>query len=112
MKIYIKSSKYPDFEQKVSAKTFLDSIEPEKVKLVEKCRDKLLELYAYRDVQDAEYPDIETTIGTRESEIIRDYKSEAAEDWEDCTVDEADELFDNIMNALDDWHADDAAAWT
>ena len=112
MKIYIKSSKYPDFEQQVEARRFLNSVEPEKVKLVEECRDKLLELYAYRDVQDGEYPDVETTIGTRESEILRDYMSIAAEDWEDCTVDEASDLFNDILQALDDLHADDAAAWT
>jgi len=110
MKIYVKSSKYPDFEQKVAAKTFLDSVEPEKVALVKDCRDALLSLYARP--QDDIDNDIDHPIGTRESEIIRDYKSEAAEEWEDCTVDEADELFDDIMNALDDWHADDAAAWT
>lgn len=107
MKIYIKSSKYPDFEQKVAAKTFLDSVEPEKVKLVEECRNALLSAYSeYYSTDD----DIDRPIGV--SEIIRDYKSAAAEDWEDCTVEEADELFDDILSALDDWHADDAAAWT
>lgn len=106
MKIYIKSSKYPDFEQKVAAKSFLDSVEPEKVKLVTDCRNALLSAYsAHYSADDIDHP-----IG--DSEIIRDYKSAAAEDWEDCTVEEADELFDNIMSALDDWHADDAAAWT
>ena len=105
MKIYIKSSKYPDFEQQVAAKTFLDSVEPDKVKLVEECRNTLLSMYSKPQ-------DYDTELGPKESEIIRDYKSIAAEDWEDCTVDEADELFDDIMSALDDWHADDAAAWT
>ena len=110
MKIYIKSSKYPDFEQKVAAKTFLDSVEPEKVKLVEECRNALLS--AYSEHYSADDDDIDNPIGTQESEILRDYKSAAAEDWEDCTVEEADELFDDILSALDDWHADDAAAWT
>lgn len=103
------SSKYPDFEQKVEAKRFLNSVEPEKVKLVEDCRNELLSAYSEHYSAD---DDIDHPIGVYESEIIRDYKSAAAEDWEDCTVEEADELFDDIMNALDDWHADDAAAWT
>lgn len=108
----VKAAKWPNFDNIRDAERFLGTVAPDKIALVEKCRNKLLELYAYRDVQDAEYPDIETTIGTGESEIIRDYKSEAAEDWEDCTVEEADELFDDIMRALDDINADEAAAWT
>ena len=108
----VKAANWPDFDKIRDAERFLGTVAPDKIALVEKCRNKLLELYAYRDVQDAEYPDIETTIGSRESEIIRDYKSEAAEEWEDYTVEEADELFDDIMRALDDINADEAAAWT
>lgn len=106
MKIYIKSSKYPDFEQQNAARIFLDSVDREKVDLVSECRQALLEECSKFDYNG------ESPIGPRVSGVMRDYKSAAAEDWEDCTVEEADELFDNIMNALDVIHADDAAAWT
>ena len=107
MKIYIKSNKYPDFENYLAAKTFLDSVEPEKVALVKKCRDALLSFYS-EPVEDDYIP----TPSAKEHEVISDYKSIAAEDWEDCDIDEADQLFDDILSALDDIHADDAAAWT
>lgn len=107
MKRYIKSNKYPDFENYVAAKTFLNSVEPEKVALVDDCRNALLDLYA---VPMDNY-DIDNPLGPKESDIIRDFKSEAAEEWEDCDIDEADQLFDDILSALDVIHADDAAAW-
>jgi hypothetical protein len=103
MKRYIKSTKQ-DPEQYNASWIFLSSIEPEKVKLVQDCRNTLLSLYSKTE-------DYDNPIGSRQSEILRDYKSAAAEDWEDCTVDEADELFDDILSALDDIYRDEAAAW-
>lgn len=108
MKRYIKSSQYSpfDFENYIEAKRFLNSVEQDKIDLVEQCRKDLLSIYSDPDAFDYDKP-----LGTKESEILRDYKSAAAEDWEDCTVDEADELFDYIMQALDELHKDDAMGW-
>ena len=36
------------------------------------------------------------------SEIIRDYKCEAAEEWEDLTVEEADAEFDRLYKLIDE----------
>lgn len=105
MKRYIKANKFPDFEKIKEAERFLDSQDRDKIDLVNECRRDILAEYGKYDYQG------ENPVGPRVSGVLRDYKSIAAEDWEDCTVDEADELFDDIMNALDDWHADDAAAW-
>lgn len=95
------SAAYPDFSRYREAKAYLDAEDPDKVALVESCRKDLLSVYS-----DDEYGS-----GDKISEILRDYKSTAAEDWEDCTVEEADILFDNILDALDTIHEDDSAAW-
>jgi hypothetical protein len=52
MKRYIKSSKYPDFEQYIEAKRFLNSVEQDKIDLVEKCRKDLLSMYSDPDAFD------------------------------------------------------------
>lgn len=100
------SASYPDdyFSQYREAKEFLDTQNPDKVALVEDCRKDLLTVYS-------DYTDDEYSSGTKIYEILRDYKSTAAEEWEDCTVEEVDILFDNILDALDIIHKDDAAAW-
>ena len=101
------SAAYPDFSRYREAKACLDAEDPDKVALVESCRKDLLSVYSdYSDYSDDEYGS-----GTKISEILRDYKSAAAEDWDDCTVEEADILFDNILDALDVIHKDDSAAW-
>lgn len=97
------SASYPDFSRYREAKANLDAEDPDKVALVEDCRKDLLKVYS-------DYSDDEYGSGTKISEILRDYKSTAAEEWEDCTVEEADILFDNILDALDVIHADDSAA--
>lgn len=104
--MYIYRSSHPDYEKIRGAQAFLNQIETSKIHLVEKCRNKLLSLYS-NPIEDMDYP-----LTPEESEIIRDYKSIAAEDWEDCTVEEADQLFDDIMSAIDDINADEASAWT
>lgn len=111
MKMYIKSNKWPDYEKIRGAQEFLNQVATDKIHLVEECRNALLDLYAVpADV--TEYYDIDHPIGQRESEILRDYKSIAAEEWDDCTVEEADQLFDDILSAIDDINADEATAWT
>lgn len=111
MKRYIKANRFPDFEKIRGAQAFLNTIDSDKIHLVEECRNALLDLYAVPgDV--TEYYDIDHLIGQRESEILRDYKSIAAEEWDDCTVEEADQLFDDILSAIDDINADEATAWT
>lgn len=107
MKIYIKSNKWPDFDKIRGAQAFLNTVDSDKIRLVEECRNTILALYSEPDDFDGEHP-----IGPRESEVIRDYKCQAAEDWEDCTVEEADRLFDDILSAIDDINADEASAWT
>lgn len=97
-------SSYPDFSRYSEAKSYLDAEDPDKVALVESCREDLVSAYS-------NYVDDEYSLGDKISEILRDYKSTAAEDWEDCTVEEADVLFDNILDALDTIHKDDSAAW-
>lgn len=112
MKRYIKSS-YPDVDKVKEAHRFLvDGVDYGKVRLVEECREAILSCYSERYGTDEDGNDIDHPISTQESDIIRDYKSIAAEEWVDCSVEEADKLFDKIMQALEVVHADDAASWT
>jgi hypothetical protein len=46
------------------------------------------------------------------SEIIRDYKSIAAEEWEELTVEEADKIFDKIYRMIDESRLLNAIAWS
>lgn len=109
MKLYIKSNKWPDYEKIRGAQEFLNQVATDKIHLVEECRNKLLSTYSDPRYLDEDY---DYAIGPVQSEILRDYKSIAAEDWEDCTVEEADQLFDDILSAIDDINADEATAWT
>lgn len=99
---------YPDsyFSQYREAKDFLDAQDPDKVALVEDCRHDIFEVY-----NNYNEPSEEDPFSRIESEVIRDYRIEAAEQWEDLTVEDADELFSKIFDALCVIHADDAAAW-
>lgn len=101
MKRYIKASKYSHAEMQ-KAQAFLDSQDPAKVEFVDDCYGDILDLYADSD---ADY------FFNKESEVMRDYKSEAAEDWRDLTVEEADKLFDKIFHAIEIVRADEAAVW-
>ena len=103
MKRYVKANKYPDFKTVSQAQQFLDSQDPAKVEFVDDCYGDILDSYADSDADD---------FFNKESEIMRDYKSEAAEDWSDLTVEEADKLFDEIFHAIEVVRADEAAAWT
>ena len=46
------------------------------------------------------------------SEIFRDYKSIAAEEWEDYSLEEVDEIFDSIYKTIDESRFLDAIAWS
>jgi len=105
MKRYIKANRWPDYEKIRGAQRFLDSQDRDKIDLVNECRRDILGEYSKFDYHG------ENPIGPRVSGVLRDWKSVAAEDWADLTVEEADELFDKIMDALDVIHADEAAAW-
>ena len=109
MKRYIKADRFPDYEKIRGAQAFLNTVDSDKIRLVEECRNKLLSTYSdprYLD-EDSEY-----AIGPVQSEILRDYKCIAAEEWEDCTVEKANQLFDDILSAIDDINVDEASAWT
>lgn len=93
---------YPDFTKIRQAQQFLDSQDPEKVELVEDCYYEVLDLYADSDLEDFFH---------NEGEVMRDYRSEAVEEWTDLSVDEADKLFKQIYKAVETVHADDAAGW-
>lgn len=97
---------YPDVSKYSEAKAYLDSEDPDKVALVEDCRKDIFEAYNNYDEPSEGDP-----FSRIESNVIRDYRIAAAEQWEDLTVDEADEVFDKIFDALCVIHADDAAAW-
>ena len=101
MKRYIKSS-YPDFSAIQEAQQFLDSQDPAKVELVEDCYDEVLEAYECSDLED---------FCPHTKEIMRDFRSEAAEEWVELSVDEADKLFNEIYQAIETVRADEAAAW-
>ena len=102
------SASYPNdyFSQYREAKEFLDIQDPDKVALIEDCRHDIFEAY-----DNYSGPEEEVPFSRIESDVIRDYRVEAAEQWEDLTVEEADELFDKIFDALCVIHAEDAAAW-
>ena len=103
MKKYIKSSgTYPDFKKIAEAQRFLDSQDPDKVELVDDCYCTILDMYADYDAD---------SFINSESSIMRDFKSEAAENWVELSVDEADALFDKIYEAIEITRADEAAAW-
>jgi hypothetical protein len=106
MKMYIKSNKWPDFDKIKEAQRFLSTIDHDKYDLVSSCLREVNKEYGKFDYHG------ESPVGGRVSSVIRDYKCQAAEDWDDLSVEEADKLFDDIMNALEIVHADDAAAWT
>ena len=46
------------------------------------------------------------------SEIFRDYKSIAAEEWEDYSLEEVDEIFDSIYKTIDESRLLDSIAWS
>ena len=101
---YLRASNGPfDFRAIREAQEFLDSIDQDKVELVEECRDAILDLYA---------DPYEGSPYRQEQYVIRDYKSTAAEEWLDLDIEDADVLFDGILDALDIIYADEAAAWT
>lgn len=93
---------YPDFSKISQAQRFLDSQDLDKVELVEDCYDEVLEAYECSDLEDF-------CPNTRE--IMRDYRSIAAEDWDELSVDEADALFLKIYQAIETVRADEAAGW-
>ncbi len=102
------SASYPDsyFSQYREAKDFLDAQDPDKVALIEDCRHDIFEAYSsYNE------PSEEDSFSKIESDVIREYRSIATEQWEDLTMAEVDEVFDKIFDALCIIHADDAAAW-
>lgn len=99
----IKASTYPDVGAIRQAQNFLDSLDLDKVDLVEACRQAIIAEYSKFDY------DGESPIGPKLSSIRRDYMSTAAEEWEDVPFDEIDILFEDIMDALDTVNADEAA---
>ena len=46
------------------------------------------------------------------SEIFTDYKSIAAEEWEDYSLEEVDEIFDSIYKTIDESRLLDSIAWS
>lgn len=104
MKRYIKSSSGSpfDFKKIAEAQKFLDSQDPTKVEFVDDCYCDILDLYADSDAD---------SFFNKESELMRDYKSEAAEDWTELSVEESGALFDKIYKAIEITRADEAAAW-
>lgn len=46
------------------------------------------------------------------SEIFRDYRSIAAEEWEDYSLEEVDEIFDSIYKTIDESRLLDSIAWS
>ena len=104
MKRYIKSSSGSpfDFKKIAEAQKFLDSQDPDKVELVDDCFCEILDMYADSDAD---------SFINSESSIMRDYKSEAAENWTELSVEESDTLFDKIYRAIEITRADEAAAW-
>lgn len=100
------SASYPDsyFSQYREAKDFLDAQDPDKVALIEDCRHDIFDAYDNYNVADEEAP-----FSRIESDVIRDYRSIAAEQWEDLPMEEVDEVFDKIFDALCVIHANDAA---
>ena len=94
--------KYPNPSEVRQAQQFLDSQDPEKVGLVEDCYDEVLEAYECSDLDD---------FCPNTGEIMRDYRSAAAEDWIELSVDEADKLFNKIYKAIETVRADEDAAW-
>ena len=93
---------YADFHKIRQAQDFLDSQDPDKVELVEDCYDEVLEAYECSDLED---------FCPNTSEIMRDYMSAAAEDWIELSLEEADDLFNKIYEAIEIIRADEGAAW-
>lgn len=111
MKKYIKSSgNYPDFKKIAEAQRFLDSQDPDKVKLVEECYEAVLDLYAVPG-NVVDYYDVDYSIGARESSVINEFAAISAEEWSELSVEEAATLFDKIFEAIEITRADEAAAW-
>lgn len=67
----------------------------------------------YNDVMDDVIESFEREEPTmpNTSEIIYDYKSQAAEDWDDLTLEEVEETFDRIYKAIDAEATLRAQAW-
>lgn len=73
-------------------------ITKEMFKLVNDCYNEVMD-----DLNDTfEQPE---PIMPHSGEIIRDYKCVAAEEWEELTVEEADEIFDKIYRMINDLRA-------
>ena len=99
-------SSYPDFSGYSEAIAYLNAQDPSKVALVEDCRRDIFDAYNNYNEAVEEIP-----FSRIESSVIRDYRSIAAEQWEDLAMEEVDEVFDKIFDALCIIHADDAASW-
>ena len=98
--------KYPNPSEVRQAQQFLDSQDQDKVELVDECRSAVNHEYGRPDRSYGDYP-----VGSRVSEVMRDFLDIAAEEWEELSIDEVDDLFTKIYDALEIVYADEGAAW-
>ena len=80
----------------------LKTLDPSKIALVARCREQMLSVYS-EEVAEESFQKIHN--------VKRDFMCQAAEDWDDLSVEQADDMFEEILTLLDIIHLADAMAY-